>query len=66
VLSGPGCTPRGQLFERLEEQAEKSDACWDLMFQSSEEASKVRRAACLVAAPPAPSCRSGLATSGSV
>jgi tRNA G46 methylase TrmB len=30
-----------QLFERLEEQAEKGDACWDLMFQSSEEASKV-------------------------
>jgi len=31
------------LFERLDEAAAKADACWDLMFQSSEEASKVAR-----------------------
>eukprot|EP00960_Hanusia_phi_P009047 260909-Hanusia_phi.AAC.2 len=32
-----------QLFERLEEATEKADPCWDLMFNSSEEANKVER-----------------------
>ncbi|EKX49282.1 hypothetical protein GUITHDRAFT_151494 [Guillardia theta CCMP2712] len=31
------------LFEKLDDDAEKADPCWDLMFNSSEEANKVER-----------------------
>lgn len=31
------------LFERLSEEDEKKDPCWEYMFESSEEASKVKR-----------------------